>query len=132
MKYTLTFGYINKVAPNIAEIIMDEQSTISVEQYYEYREFIENHFIQPYAVLINCVNKSDFDEEVLSHIVKSNALCALASINYNKENIRVSNEFINLVKGNNFSMKTFSAFELGRAKAIEWLQLELLKNKENV
>ena len=40
MKYTLSFGYINILADNIAEVIVDEGTVMTLEMCEEYDEFL--------------------------------------------------------------------------------------------
>ncbi|QBY04689.1 hypothetical protein E2K93_09930 [Thalassotalea sp. HSM 43] len=132
MKYTMTFGMIHKVANNIVEIFLDENSVFNIETYKEYREFINQNFEKPYGVIINQVNKADFDNDVVTPIVKNEDVAGIASVTYWRENERVAKRFIKLAQDHRLPMRTFSAYQLGRMKARQWLELEILKQSENV
>ncbi|KGK01097.1 hypothetical protein [Thalassotalea sp. ND16A] len=127
MKYTLSFGYINKVADNIAEVLVDNSATINNEMYAEYKDFLETHFTKPYAVLINSINEYYLTPEVKLQLAKSKELAGVATVSYTNKNNKVIDDFLQVRANDNINLKQFSAFEMGRNHAIRWLELELTK-----
>ena len=131
MKYTLSFGYINQVSTNIAEIIIDNCTLITDEMFDEYNEFINKHFTKPYAVLVNSINTYSMTPEATERAAKNAALVAIASVSFGRESEQVVDQFLKDREADNLNFRKFSGFEMGRNKAVRWLELELTKAKQN-
>ncbi|WNC68268.1 hypothetical protein RI845_17335 [Thalassotalea nanhaiensis] len=131
MKYTLSFGYINQVSAHIAELIIDNSTIITVEMFEEYNEFITKHFSKPYAVLVNSINTYSMSPEVTLLAARSRDLAATATVSFGNESEQVVEKFLKDRGPENLNFRKFSGFEMGRIKAIRWLELELIKAKEN-
>lgn len=130
MKYTLSFGYILRVSENIAELIIDEGTTVTVDMYEEYLEFIHENFAQPYAVLVNSINQFSFSPEVNSKIGAHQALAAIATVTYSEPQQKMIDNYA--LADEKFNLRKFCGFNMGRNNAIQWLDLELQKQSENV
>ncbi|WOH35992.1 hypothetical protein RI844_11480 [Thalassotalea fonticola] len=131
MKYTLSFGYIHQVSANIAEVIIDNCTVITVEMFDEYYEFINKHFSKPYAVLINSLNIYTMTPEATVYAAKSDDLIATAAVSFGKESEQVVNQFLTDREADGLNIRKFSGFEMGRNNAICWLELELNRVQEN-
>lgn len=130
MKYTLSFGYILRVRENIAELLIDEGTTVTVDMYEEYLEFIHENFAKPYAVLLNSINQFSFSPAVNSKVGANNSLAAIATVTYSKPQRAMIDKYENVDE--EFNLRKFCGFNLGRNQAIQWLDLELNKQNANV
>ena len=60
MKLTTSFGQINLIATNIAEVIINNNIEITLEIVDEYDALMAKHFTQNYALLVNRINSYSF------------------------------------------------------------------------
>ena len=134
MKLTTSFGQINLIAPNIAEVIINENIEITLEIVDEYDALMAQHFSGSYAVLVNRINSYRFAYEALLCIGSEQNLKALAIINYNKASEQQTRDLKSVRHMDNLNIKEFSGLELGRENAIHWLneQLTYLNKSETI
>ena len=136
MKHTLSFGYLTLIAPKIFELIIDDNAVVTAEMYAEYAEYIVNHqhSNEHYSVLINNINSYQVTSEV-NFLVGSNAnLSAIAVVIYANLNTQVISDFLATKEKSNdrVNLQVFPGLEMGRGKAIRWLELELTKSSSKV
>ncbi len=125
MKHTLSFGYLYTITPNIAELVIDELVTVTPDMHTEYAEFIEKKFAKPYALLINNINPYQCVEETHRLIGNNSNLAATAVVSYSKNDMSVVDDFFELRKADEINFQLYSGFDMGRAKALRWLEREL-------
>ena len=131
MKYTLSFGFINLISDNIAELMIDEGVVMSLEMCEEYDEFLLNYFEGPFAVLVNKIHNYTFTYEASLHVASVENLKAVAVITYDQLNLDKARDLLERRKHDELNVKNFSGLHMGRNKAIEWLEEELSKVKVN-
>ncbi|TRX57817.1 hypothetical protein [Thalassomonas sp. M1454] len=132
MRYTLSFGYLNLATPNIVELIIDNNTVVNADMYHEYREFISDNLQKPYAVLVNNINNYCFTPEAIALSGSTEDLSAIAVVSYSKENIAIIDEFFKYKDVSAINLNSFSGLEMGRGKAIRWLESELTKSSTSV
>ncbi|TKB46745.1 hypothetical protein [Thalassotalea mangrovi] len=125
MKYTLSFGYINIINDNIAEVLVDEGVEMSLEMCEEYDEFLHSHFHGPYAVLVNRIHNYKMSYETRLHIASHQDLVAIGVVSYNNHDSDEVAKLLQQRKIDNLNLKEFHGLDMGRGKAIAWLEREL-------
>lgn len=132
MKHTLSFGYLTLITPKIFELIIDDNAVITAEMYAEYAEYIANyqHANEPYSVLVNNINNYQLSKEVKSLVTSNINLSAIAVVIYTNLNTQVISDFLAAkeIRNNKANLQVFSGLDMGRSKAIRWLELELTKS----
>lgn len=131
MKLNTSFGQINFLDANIAEVIINENIEITLEIVDEYDAILANHFSGNYAILVNRINNYSFAYEALLCIGSAENFKALAIINYNKANEQQTKELISVRHMDNLNLKEFSGLELGRENALHWLTEQLNEINKN-
>tara|TARA_R110002167_G_scaffold159205_1_gene354748 strand:+ start:11709 stop:12116 length:408 start_codon:yes stop_codon:yes gene_type:complete len=134
MKLNTSFGQINFLDANIAEVIINENIEITLEIVDEYDALMAQHFSGSYAVLVNRINSYRFAYEALLCIGSEQNLKALAIINYNKASEQQTRDLKSVRHMDNLNIEEFSGLELGRENAIHWLneQLTYLNKSETI
>jgi hypothetical protein len=131
MKLNTSFGQINFLDTNIAEVIINENIEITLEIVDEYDALLTKRFSGNYAVLVNRINSYSFAYEALLCVGSAENLKALAIINYNKASEQQTKELISVRHMDNLNLKEFSGLELGRDNAIHWLNEQLTAINKN-
>ncbi|WP_394172161.1 hypothetical protein [Thalassotalea litorea] len=125
MKYTLSFGYINIISDNIAEVLVDEGVVMTLEMCEEYDEFLLSHFHGPFAVLVNRIHNYTMTYETRLHIASHEDLVAIGVVSYTKQDSEDVVKLVELRKVDKLNLREFHGLDLGRGKAIAWLEREL-------
>lgn len=129
MRITTSFGQINIISPNIAEIIIHQGIEISLELVEEYEAIMSEYFVNSYAVLVNRVNQYSYAFEALLCVGSSKNLVAAAVINYSAASAQQTKDLQAVRQFDNLSIKEFSGLELGREHALTWLNEQLVKQE---
>jgi hypothetical protein len=134
MKITTSFGLINIISIDIAEIIVDEGLEVTLEIVEEYDAILAQNFSGNYAVLINKINSYRYAFEALLTIGSAENQKAAAIISYGVESEQQTIDLKALRRIDNLNIKEFSGLNLGRASAIKWLneQLTVVNSSETV
>jgi hypothetical protein len=134
MKITTSFGLINIISANIAEIIVDEDVEITLEIVDEYDAIMAQTFPGNYAILVNKINNYRYAFEALLTIASAENQKATAIISYGAESEQQTVDLKSVRRIDNLNMKEFSGLNLGRACAIKWLneQLTIINSSETV
>ncbi|WP_371375993.1 hypothetical protein [Thalassotalea aquiviva] len=125
MRYPLSFGTIEIITHNIAEVIVNEGVVMTLEIVQEYDNFLQQHFTQPFGLIINRINHYTYTFETKLHISSLENLKAGAIITYHVEGKKAINDILQLRSHDNLNAKFFDGMDLGRKKAINWLMQEL-------
>lgn len=125
MKHELSFGYINLLSNNIAEVIVNNNVVMTLEMVEEYDAFLMSHFHERFGLLINKINQYSYTFEAKLNICSVAGLSAMAVVLYNLENKESTNNLINIRKVDNWNIKQFSGLELGWQQGLSWLKHEL-------
>jgi len=127
MKLTTSFGQINIISKNIAEVIINNDTEISLEIVDEYDTLMAKHFTNNYAILVNRINDYRFAYEALLCVGSAQHLKAAAIINYGTASQQRTKDLNSIRHMDNLNIKEFSGLELGRESAINWLNEQLEK-----
>ena len=125
MKYKLSFASVQIINGNVAEIIVNPNTLITLEMCEEYDAFLLTHFEQPFAILNNKVNSFSYTFEANLHIASLENLRAIAVVNYNNEGSEQSKKLVSFRPNESWDFKEFSALQCGRKQAIAWLETVL-------
>ena len=125
MTIMTSFGQINLISPNIAEIIINKNIEITLELIDEYDALMAQHFSGNYAALVNRINPYSYSYEALLCVGSAQRLRAAAIISYGVENEQKTSDLTSVRHMDNLNIKEFSGLELGRDSAIAWLNQQL-------
>ncbi|WP_077337824.1 hypothetical protein [Pseudocolwellia agarivorans] len=125
MKKVLSFGFINILSENIAEIIINNNVVITLEMVDEYEQFLTEHFKGDFGLLINRVNHYSYTFEAKLTIGSLEGLKAMAVVYYNDISKKSTHSILTTREVDNFNLKMFSGLELGWQTGIDWLNKEL-------
>lgn len=122
MKYFLSFGCINVLSESIAEVLVDEGTIMTLEMCEEYDDFLLDHFTQPFALLINKIHNYSYTYEAKLHIASLQLLKAMAIVTYNKDGALQTQNLVKHREQDGWNLKEFSGLQMGRQKALVWLE----------
>lgn len=125
MKKILSFGFINILSENIAEIIINNNVVITLEMVDEYDQFLAEHFKGDFGLLINRINHYSYTFEAKLSIDSLEGLKAMAVVYYNEMSKESTNNILQTREVDNFNLKLFSGLELGWQSGLDWLNKEL-------
>lgn len=128
MKNELSFGSINILTDNIAEIIVNPDVVISMEMVEEFETLLANIFPDAFGLLINKVHRYSFAFEAKLSIGSHANLKAIAVVNYSKKSELTTDDIANTRKRDGWNLKSFSGLELGWQSGFDWLKKELSAN----
>ncbi|WDD98222.1 hypothetical protein [Thalassomonas actiniarum] len=131
MKHKLSFGYVNILSENIAEIIVDEGVEITLEMTEECDNFLERMFPGELGILVHRINNYTFTYEAQLTVVSYEKIKAMAVVIYNKQSEQVTRELLEKRAMDDWNLKSFSGLELGWQQAYDWLQSELVMTEAN-
>jgi hypothetical protein len=129
MKYKLSFGYINKLTENIAEVVVDCGVNMTMEMLDEYELLLDSIFKQKFGLLINKINNYTYNYEVKLSIASHQNIKAMAVVNYFPNSQESTKELLTLRKIDKWNLREYSGLELGWQNAYDWLKDEL-KHRE--
>ena len=90
----LSFANINFLSPQIAEVIVDNNVTISLEMAEEYERFLNENFSSNFGLLINKINHYDYAYEAKLSIASSANIKAMAVVTYAKADLDKTNNLM--------------------------------------
>ena len=125
MKYTLSFGDIIILSNNLAEVIVDEGTVMTLEMCEEYDTFLLDHFPHPFGLLINKIHNYSYTYEAKLHIASLGNLKAFAFLTYDQNGLTETKKLKEQRKADDWNMKDFCGLNMGRDKAIKWLIKEM-------
>lgn len=119
--HKLSFATINMLEANIAEVIVDNKITISLEMVEELEAFFTKTFTEPFALLVNKINAYQYSFEAMTCMASNELLTAFAVINYDDVQQDPINQVLELRAMDELNMKVFSGLELGWQEGKNWL-----------
>ncbi len=125
MKITLSFGTIFIIADNIAEVVINDGVTVTMEMVEEYHDALENYFKGDFALFINKVHQYNYTFEAKLTIAAHENLKAIAFIFYTPQCQEITDDLIQLRNKDGWNAKLFSGLNLERQQAMLWLEQEL-------
>lgn len=131
MLLTTSFGQIEFISENIIEIIIKQNLEITLESMDEYEDLMSKYVSGNYAVLVNRINRYSFTFEAMLCVGSAENLKAAAIISYDNNNEPHTENLKSIRHMDNLNIKEFSGLELGREKAIKWLEEQLVTINKN-
>ena len=130
MKHEFSFGKINILSDNIAEIIINQDVELSIEMVEEFEHFFTEQFLGGFGLLVNKINRYQYTYEAMLTIGSHENLNAIAVVNYHPKDVIKSEQIAKLRESDNLNLKSFSGLEMGCQDGLDWLNAELSVNKE--
>ena len=131
MKLTTSFGEINILPKNIAEVIINKDIEITLELVDDYDALMAKQFSGNYAVLVNRLNNYSYAYEAILCVGSAQHLKAAAIISYDSDSEQQTKDLKSIRHMDSLNIKEFSGLELGREKALTWLNEQLKKSNKN-
>jgi len=125
MVHQLSFGKINIINGNIAEITINKNIEMSLEMVEECEQFFSDNFVDWFGVLVHKIHSYEYSYEAKLTMGTHEKLKAIAVVNYDDYGVTQSKRIIELRVMDNLNVKNFSGLNLGWQQALEWLALEL-------
>ncbi|WOH35991.1 hypothetical protein RI844_11475 [Thalassotalea fonticola] len=125
MNFELSFGSISIVDEHIAEVIVNEDTVMTLEMCEEYDAFLEEQFPHPFAILVNKLHNYSYTFEAKLHIASLEHLMAIAVVTYNKYGTEQTQKVLDQRAVDGLVLKEFSGLKMGRQKALSWLETVL-------
>lgn len=125
-KFPMSFGVITQIKDNIVEVVIDEGITMSLEMAEEYSNFLQNHFDQPFGILVNKINQYSYGIEAQLILHSDINLKAVAAVEYCDIGKDSTQAIVGKRQIDALNIKSFSGLELGWQEALNWLEQELL------
>lgn len=123
--YQLSFAKIKLLTQNLAELVVNKDTEITLEMIEELDKFYTKTFNQNFAVLINKLNQFAYSFEAKCMVGLHKNLAAVAVVSYDDIKKDVTNEILKLRAIDNLNIKIFSGLELGWQQALQWLNTQL-------
>jgi hypothetical protein len=122
MNYVLSFAKVNVLSNNIAEIVINKNTDVSLEMVEESNALFDNIFShQPFAILLNKVHAYTLSFEAMLCIGDHENIIAIAVVNYSPKQLESMGTVLSLRKHDNLNLKAFEGLELGWGDAKKWL-----------
>lgn len=121
----LSFAEVNPLSKNIVELIIDENTLVSIEMMEELDAYIEQSFKHNIGILVNKINDYKYSFEAKLTLGSLPQIQAIAILNYSNAGISDSHSIEQVRALDNLNTKLFSGLELARDQAINWLVREL-------
>ena len=131
MILTTSFGQIEFISENIIEIIIKQNIEVTLEFMDEYEDLMSKYVKGNYAVLVNRINRYSFTFEAILCVGSAENLKAAAIISYDNKHELQTENLKTIRHMDNLNIKEFSGLELGREKAIRWLEAQLAVMNKN-
>jgi hypothetical protein len=125
MGQRLSFAEVNPLSKDIVELIIDENTLVSIEMVEEFDVYIEQNFKHKIGILMNKINDYRYSFEAKLTLGSLPLIQAVAILNYSNAGISDSHSIEQIRALDNLNTKLFSGLELARDQAINWLVKEL-------
>ncbi|MBA6231615.1 MULTISPECIES: hypothetical protein [unclassified Colwellia] len=125
MGQRLSFAEVNPLSKDIVELIIDENTLVSIEMVEEFDIYIEQNFKHKIGILMNKINDYKYSFEAKLTLGSLPMIQAVAILNYSNAGISDSDSIEQIRALDNLNTKLFSGLELARDQAINWLVKEL-------
>jgi len=124
-KHQLSFAKINILNEQIAEVIVEQGTVISLEMSEEYDRFLADIFSNNFALLVNKINQYDFSFEAKLSMASHDNLKAIAVITYDAESKKSVENVAAIRQIDGWNLKVFDGLNLGWQGGLDWLHDEL-------
>ena len=119
--HKLSFGTINILKNNLAEVIVDEGIVMDEVMIDEYHDFLLNTLDVPFALLVNKKNSYTYTFTAQKNIVHLNEIKAIAVITKTSGAVMSTETLINVNGNINSNIKLFQE----RQSGLTWLNNQL-------
>ena len=119
--HKLSFGTINILKNNLAEVIVDEGVVMDEVMIDEYHDFLLNTLDVPFALLVNKKNSYTYTFTAQKNIVHLNEIKAIAVITKTSGAVMSTETLINVNGNINSNIKLFQE----RQSGLTWLNNQL-------
>ncbi|WP_298346287.1 hypothetical protein [uncultured Algibacter sp.] len=119
--HKLSFGTINILKNNLAEVIVDEGVVMDEVMIDEYHDFLLNTLDVPFALLVNKKNSYTYTFTAQKNIVHLNEIKAIAVITKTSGAVMSTETLINVNGNINSNIKLFQE----RQSGLTWLNDQL-------
>jgi hypothetical protein len=119
--HKLSFGTINILKNNLAEVIVDEGIVMDEVMIDEYHDFLLNTLDVPFALLVNKKNSYTYTFTAQKNIVHLNEIKAIAVITKTSGAVMSTETLINVNGNINSNIKLFQE----RQSGLTWLNDQL-------
>lgn len=124
-KHQLSFAKINILNEQVAEVIVEQGTIISLEMSEEYDRFLTEVFSNNFALLVNKINQYDFSFEAKLSMASHDNLKAIAVVTYDKESKKSVEKVADLRQLDGWNLQVFDGLNLGWQEGLDWLHNEL-------
>jgi len=125
MQYNLSFAQFTIHSDNILEMLVNDDTEVTLEMIAESDRFITEYFPNNFVLLINSINNYTYSYEAQLCIGSHENLTGIAFLYYSQSDLDVINQLKAKRKMDNWNSKTFSGLELGWQQAYAWSKNEL-------
>jgi hypothetical protein len=125
--HRLSFGQIELLRSDLAEVTVDEMVEMDLAMVEEYHEFLLKKLSAPFSLLINKKNSYTYTFDAQLKLATLVEIHAMAVVTNNSFTARTTNDLIQMPRENPWTIQIFSE----RPSALQWLeqlQGQLLKN----
>jgi len=116
--HELSFGKINILKPNLAEVIIGSDVEMDLERVNELHEFLLTHLEYPFNLLINKTHKYSYTFEAQQHAYALSEINSIAVVAYNSIAEHSSNSLISIPRAMPWNIVIFKE----RKTALDWLE----------
>jgi len=115
--HELSFGKINILKPNLAEVIIGSYVDMDLERVNELHEFLLTHLEYPFNLLINKVHQYSYTFEAQQRAYSLSEINSIAVVAYNSIAENSSNSLISIPRAMPWNIEIFKE----RKTALDWL-----------
>ena len=116
--YKLSFGQINIIEPDIAEVIIDNEIIMNETMVEEYHEFLLSYLKSPFSLLVNKKHSYTYTFEAQRLIGTLTEIKAMAVVTHTIISEMTTETLIIMNKEKNWNIKLFKK----REEALDWLK----------
>ena len=113
----LSFGVVNIIKPNLAEVIINENITFDVRMVKQYHEALINNLTAPFDLLINKLNYYNYSPAARTEIGSIPQINKMGVVNYDVKTVDITKDLIKSPRNKSWNIKLFN----NRAAALKWL-----------
>lgn len=118
--YELSFGIINILRDDLAEIIINDGIEVSADQVDEANAFLVDFLEAPFSLLFNKKNQYSFHYDAQIKLGTFDELNAIAVLCYSKTSSTITEVLSNVPRASEWNMQTF----FNREEALAWIENE--------
>lgn len=124
--YQLPFATINIVQTDIAEVIVNEGTEMTLDMVNQYHDFLLAHLQAPFSILVNKLHSYTYDFKAQENLATLTEINAIAVVVYNQMARLTTDNLANFPRSTQWNMRIF----YDKEDALEWLNAEQNKIPE--